>query len=958
MDAPPSPNHVFNFHEVEFEEDPQEEPKEEFEEDLEEDPKEDPEEELEDEAEDDVPPPVTLPVGSPITPPSLSESLADTKDVAPIVANEALEMPPIGSTYEVVGPSSVSSYPPFYLHGREIARLDDNIELLLSNVQYLERCEKNRKTKMEASSSKIRKVKKLMDEIGQDLGDEMQFRNLVDHRVTELENKEQEKEEEMEKMKKHLGTLEANYSLVLSDCDEIMPPKMMKRKAVNKMVKKQIAKAIEEYEKTRVNPCNASRSGVTNTGGSVNKQGYTHKTFMNGKPHPFNGTKGVVSLRRWIENVEQVFEICKCAEEDKVMFAASTFEGHALTWWNGNNRRQETTRAYVAAPTEGKTYAGILPKCNRCNLHHNGQCPPKCRRCQKLGHQEANCKVRLPDTGDNPLRNVTCYCCGSFDIIVGIDWLSYHRAVIVCYEKIVRILFPNGEILEIHGARPEKDPKSLLCIKADEIRLDDIRTIRDFPKVFLDYLTGLPPVSEIEFRINLIPGALPVVKSPYRLAPSEMLELSNQLKELQNKDLHSGYHQLRVREEDIPKTAFRTRDGHFEFTVMPFGLTNAPGVFMDLMNRVCNPYLDKFQEESFRILKEKLCNALVLALPDRPNDFVVYCDASNQGFGCVLMQRGKYIFDQKELNMRQRHWLELLSDYECEIKYHPGKANVVADALSRKERLKPRRVRAMSMTIQSGLKAKILEAQVGGIKKLIMDEAHTSRYSVHHGTDKMYYNFRDLYWWPSMKRDIADSGHDAIWVMVDRLTKSAHFLPIREDYKTEKLARIYINEIIAWHGVPVSIISDQDGRFASHLWQALQKALGTKLNMSIVYHPMTDGQITTRALSVHLLRLCTDERLKTARRRQKSYADKRRKPLEFKVEDRVLLKVSPWKRVVRFGKKGKLAPRYVGPFKIVECVGWVAYRLKLPQELSRIYDTFHVSNLKKCLAESDAQIPL
>ncbi|GKC71655.1 putative reverse transcriptase domain-containing protein [Tanacetum coccineum] len=267
---------------------------------------------------------------------------------------------------------------------------------------------------------------------------------------------------------------------------------------------------------------------------------------------------------------------------------------------------------------------------------------------------------------------------------------------------------------------------------------------------------------------------------------------------------------------------------------------------VQFLGHVVNQDCDK-QKESFRILKEKLCNAPVLALLDGPNDFVVYCDASNQGFGCVLMQRGKviayasrqlkvheknytihvldfgavvfaliiwrhylygtksviytdhkslqYIFDQKELNMRQRRWIELLSDYECEIRYHPSKANVVADALDIKERLKPRRVRAMSMTIHSGLMTKILEAQgevskdlkaptkslrgldaqferqddggiyfvdriwilsVGNVRKLIMDEAHTYRYSVYPSADKMYYDLRDLYWGPGLKKDIAE----------------------------------------------------------------------------------------------------------------------------------------------------------------------------------------------------------
>ncbi|GJY86192.1 putative reverse transcriptase domain-containing protein [Tanacetum coccineum] len=421
------------------------------------------------------------------------------------------------------------------------------------------------------------------------------------------------------------------------------------------------------------------------------------------------------------------------------------------------------------------------------------------------------------------------------------------------------------------------------------------------------------------------------------------------------------------------------------------------------------------QEEAFCILKEKLCNAPVLALPDGPNDFVVYCDASNQGFGCVLMQRGKtwswcggvcpknletlslwneechytdhkslqYLFEQKELNMRQRRWIELLSDYECEIKYHPGKANVVADALSRKERLKPRRVRAMSMTIQSGLKAKILEAQgeaskdlkapaewlrgleshfekrddgeiyffdriwvpsVGGIRKLIMDEAHTSRYSVHPGADKMYYDLRDLYWWPEIpewkrgeitmdlvtKLPKSSSGYDAIWVIVDRLTKSAHFLPIREDYKTEKLARVSVYYPGEWR-ICAELCYDFGGCWDNHFhWLCVLTIIVTTRALSA--HPSRLGRAVGTTEKIFQIK----ERLKTVRSRQKSYADKRRKPLEFKVGDRVLLKVSPWKGVVRFGKKGKLAPRYVGPFEIVECVGPVAYRLRLPQELSYV----------------------
>ncbi|GKE36212.1 putative reverse transcriptase domain-containing protein [Tanacetum coccineum] len=201
------------------------------------------------------------------------------------------------------------------------------------------------------------------------------------------------------------------------------------------------------------------------------------------------------------------------------------------------------------------------------------------------------------------------------------------------------------------------------------------------------------------------------------------------------------------------------------------------------------------------------------------------------------------------------------------------------------------------------------------------------------------------------------SGHDSIWVIVDRLTKSAHFFAILKDYKIERLARLYINEIVARHGVPVSIISDRDSYFTSRFWQSLQKALGTRLDLSTAYHPKTDGQRESKLFGSEIIHETTDkivqikERLKTARDRQKSNADNQQKPLEFSVGDKVLLKVSPRKSVVCFGKRSKLSPRYVGSFEIVERVSPVAYRLRLPQELVGVHDTFHVSNLKKCLAD-------
>ncbi|KAA0058528.1 DNA/RNA polymerases superfamily protein [Cucumis melo var. makuwa] len=769
---------------------------------------------------------------------------------------------------------------------------------------------------------------------------------------------------------------------------------------------------------------------------------------------------------------------------------------------------------------------------------------------------------------------------------------------------------------------------SVVDTREQEVSLSSEPVVREYPDVFPDELLGLPPPREIDFAIELELDTAPISRAPYRMAPAELKELKVQLQELLDKgfigpsvspwgapvlfvkkkdgsmrlcidyrelnkvtikncyplpriddlfdqlqgatvfskiDLRSGYHQLRIRDSDIPKTTFRSRYGHYEFIVMSFGLTDAPAVFLDLMKRVFKDFLDSFVivfiddiliyskteaeheehfhkfwrlfepigskieaitnlprlstvseirsflglagyykspacESSFQQLKQKLVTAPVLTVSDGSGSFVIYSDASKTGLGCVLMQQGKvvayasrqlksheqnypthdlelaavvfalkiwrhylygekiqiftdhkslkYFFTQKELNMRQRKWLELVKDYDCEILYHPGKTNVVADALSRKVahsvalitkqapllRDFERAEIALSLgevtsqlaqlSVQPTLRQRIIVAQLNdpylvekrplvetgkgedfsissddaltfegrlcvpedsAVKTKLLTEAHSSPFTMHPGSTMMYQDLRSVYWWRNMKREVAEfvrwkwesvsidfitglprtlKGYTVIWVVVDRLTKSAHFVPGKSTYIDSKWGQLYMTEIVRLHGVPVSIVSDRDAHFKSKFWKGLQLALDTRLDFSTTFHPQTDGQ-TERLNQVledmlracvlefsgswdshfHLMEFaynnsyqatigmtpfealygnCCRSPVCWGESRQKSDADVRRKDLEFEVGDMVFLKVAPMKGVLKFEKKGKLSP---------------------------LHDVFHVSMLKRYVAD-------
>nr|GEX48782.1 reverse transcriptase domain-containing protein [Tanacetum cinerariifolium] len=539
---------------------------------------------------------------------------------------------------------------------------------------------------------------------------------------------------------------------------------------------------------------------------------------------------------------------------------------------------------------------------------------------------------------------------GSFDAIIGMDWLAKYNAVIVCAEKI------------------------------------------DFP--------GLPPTRQVEFQIDLIPGVAPVAWAPYRLAPSEMKELSDQLKELSEK----GFIRPSSSPRGAPVLFVKKKDGSFRMcidyrelnkltvknrypllriddlfdqqqgsSVMPFGLTNAPTVFMDLMNRVCKPYLDEF--------------------------VIVFID------DILISSKNK-----KEHEEHLKAILELLKKEELYAKFSKCKFWIPKTEARKPENIKNEDVRGILVENSKDpekLRTEKLEPRVDGtlclngrswlpcsgdLGTVIMHESHKSKYSIHPGSDKMYQDMKKLYWWPNMKADIAtyvskcltcakvnaehqrpsgllvqpkipewkwdnitmdfftklpksSQSYDTIWVIVDQLTKSAIFVPMREIDHMEKLARMYLKDVVARHGIPSertiqtledmlrACVIDFGKGWVNHLslvkfsynnsYHVSIKAApfealyGRKCRSPICWTEVREAQL----FGPKLIQETTEkiiqikQRMQAARDRQKSYAGLKRKPMEFQIRDRVMLKVSSWKGVVRFGKRGKLNPIYVGPFK-------------------------------------------
>ncbi|GJT29751.1 putative reverse transcriptase domain-containing protein [Tanacetum coccineum] len=488
-------------------------------------------------------------------------------------------------------------------------------------------------------------------------------------------------------------------------------------------------------------------------------------------------------------------------------------------------------------------------------------------------------------------------------------------------------------IEEIQQCRARKTVRMAHKLMEQKSQARNERILEDFPEVFPEELPGLPPLRQVEFRIYLVPGVAPVARAPYRLAPSEIKELSVQLQELLKWIIRIPPELITLLKKERLYAKFLKCDFWLDSVQFLGYVIDRSGVHVDLakiesikswaapmmpMKKNKKYEWGEEEEEAFQTLKQKLCSAPILALPEGTKDFMVYCD-----FLLKVMEP-------------------------------------LADALSRKGRNKPLRVRALIMIVHNDLPKQIRGAQeeamkgtnvkaknlgrlikpifefrpggthyfrnhvwlsrYGGLRDLVMHESHKSKYSIHSGSDKMYQDLKLLYWWPTMKADIATY-----------VSKCLTYAKVKAEHQ-KPFGLLQQPKIPVWN-------------IKAAPYKALYRR---KCRSPVCWSEVGDSQLT----GPELIRDTTEKifqiknRLLTARSRQKSYADRRLKPLEFEVGDMVLLKVSPWKGAMRFEKREKLSSRYIGPFKIVARVGPVAYTLEFPEELKENHSTFHVSNLR------------
>nr|GEU70852.1 putative reverse transcriptase domain-containing protein [Tanacetum cinerariifolium] len=553
-----------------------------------------------------------------------------------------------------------------------------------------------------------------------------------------------------------------------------------------------------------------------------------------------------------------------------------------------NNDNQVRGRVFILGAEEACQDPNIVTGIEPSSLGFNYENEIASGQLVEINKVIRGCKLEIEGYVFN--IDLTPFGHGSFDMIIGMDWLSKHKAEIGYHEKVVRIPLQDSQVLRVIGDKPKDKMRHLMSTKAKEHKQKEIIVVRDFLSDALWYderTSGIrrldePNPLEHEVHLGLVLEVLKKEKLYSKFSKCEFwLREVQFLGHVINGDGLAGYYRRFIKnfsKTDKSITILTQKSKTFDW--------------------------GEEQEKLF----QTFCNAHVLALPDRPEDFMVYCDALGLGLGCVLMQRGKviayasrqlniyeknytthdleldtivfalkiwihylyrtksviytehkslqHIFNQKELNMRQRRWIELFSDYDCEIRYHP-----------RKDELMKRRSDGALYYLD-----RIWVPLKGDVRTLIIDEAHKLKYSVHPGADKMYYDLRDRYWWPRMKKDIA----------------------------------MYVNRCLT--------------------------CLKAKVGEGQLIRPEVVQETTKKISQIK-------DKLKVAHDCQKNYADKRRKPIEFSVREHVLLKVSLWKGVVRFGKKRKLEPRFVGPFEIIERIGPVAYKLRLPEELNGVHDT-------------------